>query len=196
MGNYSFIIFLVISLIGIVFYIRSKKVISLIATVYQDNSGNSKVIFEEKHPAVNEAEYIKLCLHFFAKALNICKDEKEFQLIFQYLQDIPHETYETRNLDQSNLETSSIRATLRYVNSTSRIIIFKVPLNYYSGNGFILGAVKAIYQSIHAKMNDENKVILSDSLQRMDEIYSSGVSPKSFKNLEAVPNQAFLDSFI
>lgn len=133
--------------------------------------------------------------------MNICKDKAENNQIFELMDWIKskgNSIFHQFEFDNDVLDLSlsqNITATLLYVDSLSRIIICKVPIKYYSGEGLILKSAKALFWAVGQKIGDKSKELLIKSIERMMEMYNSDYSITSFKDMAYVPNQAFLESF-
>jgi len=172
------------------------------------------ISFSRHHPQLQEPEFIRLILHYYAKILfNFDPSDQEMSqsaLILRNMMDavlakgIRKDTiiFQSANIDDVAKIVSSpprnvpreIIATLFFVNTTQRHLATDIPRNVYAQH--MVFSVIALLQATLKEIDQEWIDILNESLINMNLAYDSGKSYSDIKNLGAVPNKAFLSAIM
>lgn len=184
-------------------YNKYQKFPTLRATIYFEKPNKYICKFEELHSENLESEHSKLVLHFVAKILNVVNDKKENLVINLFLKQIERDgisialnSFNSLIFISEGISNSAekLSATLRYENAYSRMILCKIPMNYYSGKNHLFYSLVALIQLTFDKLSIDQKEILEDSIKFMVGKYNEGANPKSFKTMHQLPNLAFIES--
>ena len=186
----------------------------LSARIVTDEDYNYFVSFFRHHPQLQEPEFVRLILHYYAKILfnfdpsdpemsqsafilknmmdavlakGICKDTNIFQSAD--IDDVAKlVTSPAKNV------TREMMATLFFINTTQRHITTDIPGNVHAQH--MVFSVVALLQSVLKEINQEWIEVLSHSLANMNLAYNSGQSYSDIHNLAAVPTKAFLSAIM
>lgn len=184
-------------------YKKHKKFPTLRATIYFEKPNSYLCHYEVFQNETFESEKTKLILHLISKIFNVTKDKKENLLIKLLLKSIANDgissvlnkfnsqIFVTEGISKSS---EKLIATLRYENAASRMILCKIPLNYYSGENKLFFSIIALLDVTYKKLSIDQKEILENSIKFMVRKYDEGANPKSFKTMHLLPNQAFFES--
>ncbi|NQU19349.1 DUF4190 domain-containing protein [bacterium] len=170
-----------------------------------------KVTFEELHPQLQKAEYIRLILCYFAKVLCNFGSGNIFATS-ELLKEISFIQKENITKNTNIIETAELSDLVKIVDviggnqyqvytvdlifhpSFNQGVITKFPLKAIQQQTVF--SVPVLIQAIIEKLEEEELNVLSKSLRNMYQSYNSGVDFADFNNLIKVPNEAYLNSIM
>jgi hypothetical protein len=192
--------------------LKPKLIKLLSARIVTDEDHRYFVSFSRHRPQLQQSEFVRLILHYYAKMLfNFDPSDPQMAWSASILKNMVQSvaTKETRK-DSNILQSADISdvammvssppanvpreivATLFFVDLTQRHITTDIPRNAYAQH--IVYSVAALLQAILREIDQESADILSRALVNMNAAYDSGEPYSDMKNLVTIPTGAYMSA--
>lgn len=184
----------------------------LSARIVTDEDHRYFVSFSKHHPQLQQPEFVRLILHYYAKTLfNFDASDPEMSQSAFVLKKMIDSVLDKGIHKDCNILRSAdvddvammiyspprnlpreIVATLFFVNTLQRHITTDIPRNIYAQHTVF--SVIALLQAVLRELDQLSIDVLNRSLANMNAAYDSGQSYSDMQNLVAIPTRAYMSA--
>lgn len=198
---YVLIAVLVLLLFFYIVYKRNSGIPVLKTRIGTNDGNNYPVYFEKLNPETKDIEYVRMVLNFTAKNLYLIDARNDFVRyeILDFILKVSETDLNPEAVDillpqsftvEYGDPNGKVLEGVLYAKGFYRNIQTRIPITWFDHqlSYTIFALIKITVQHV----DSFHRSYLKDSLIYMAKSYMNGRSPKDFKNMFSIPNEAFL----